>query len=249
MMHFPPTAKRASWLLPVIFIIGCKIVHHKDFTYKENSRAIPETRLHYGGYYLNPFTDSVWYALQNGRKWRVDGKMVRSDSVVRADSATFMQHFLTGHIIDFHPIYYRREPRSGVNIIFFYRDGSFAGDAIGYTDREQAEKYYKTAPREYLYKGYHLQWGRYIVEDDTIKAQFFFPADYGGKSVEERWYVINTDSSVSLIRIVCKWCRKHKDYLKEGVADIIPKKTFSFVPFPEKPDSACWLRDKKWYHE
>jgi hypothetical protein len=248
MMHISLTAKMISWLLPIIFILGC-VVHHKDFTYKENDLPFPGTRLNYGGGYVHPFTDSVWYAVQNGRRWAVNKSMVtvRSDSAVMADSALFMLHHLIGHVIDFHPVYYRRETEKGVRVIFFYRDGSFECDAVNYENTENAKKYYKTAPREYLYKGYHLQWGRYIIEGDTIKTQFFFPSNYGSKAVAEHWYLLNADSSVSLIRVVCKWCKKHKDFLKEGVVDIIPEKKFSFISFPEKPDSACWLRDKKWY--
>lgn len=135
----------------------------------------------------------------------------------------------------------------------FYRDGSYVGD-FNYPD---ADKYLNQVKSDYKEKYWFersFYWGKYVINADTIKIQCIsHPAPLGDTWMAfEYIYKVKNDTTLQFISQesidsqVEKEREKHKSAYKDTATHI--RLEAKFTPTATRPDSANWLKKKKWFH-
>lgn len=115
---------------------------------------------------------------------------------------------------------------------FLYKDGTFLINNCGdFLTQKQFEEFLTKYKERNC-----LLCGRYIIVGDTIKAQYIFRRSYYTNVVSENWYKTQDKNTLIHIKSFCG----RQDYPVSS----IPLK---FVPFPSRPDSTCWLKNKWWF--
>jgi len=142
--------------------------------------------------------------------------------------------------------YYVSSRSKGLSTILLYNDYSYANLWIAYKQQKEIEDYFNKPDKRYFQKKLPLQWGGYKILNDTIKSQFFYLRDFHYE-MEEIWYVIDNDSTLSLVESICPQCKREGIWENDGVAICNPPHVYHFVPFAQKPDSTSWLKKKRWY--
>jgi len=144
--------------------------------------------------------------------------------------------------------FYKLEDRAGA--VFFYADGTYANLSITFDSNQDLDNYLTKNDSKYFHGKGPVQWGRYLINGDTIKCQFFYFRDVriiaASYEMMEIWYVIKNDSTISRIKSICKNCERKGIWQNDGIATPDHEILTNFVPFAQKPDSLCWLKEKKW---
>jgi hypothetical protein len=117
----------------------------------------------------------------------------------------------------------------------FYRDGTIVNGGI--IDKS------KFTSKDTLY--YINGWGHYTIKMDTIKAQFIILpgviwdcCTLAPVYVFDAWFkILNKDTIIEVYN-----CEIGESYQKNSIV----KRTASFHPFIDRPDSNCWLKTKPW---
>ncbi len=216
-------------LLIFLLVDSCNTYSHKGFTYRSNGKMTGiGNKIRLNGYYLTKVTGQATFEHWVYCNDTFDSKPHIPKS--QKKQPNYKAPFITYKII-----------YNACSVILFYEDGSFASDWLEHENKEKAEK---SLIRNNLK---HLQWGRYILDGDTVKTQFFHRIESGHFSIFQTWYVIKNDSTLSLVKSICKSCKRKGVWENNGIAVVDPPHICHFVPFSQKPDSLCWLKEKKWY--
>jgi len=125
----------------------------------------------------------------------------------------------------------------GSNIMLF-KDGTCVINIIGYIEKDSmhGKDLYKmsTAP----------SWGTYILKNDTIISQLICYSSIHQSNINEYTYKINNDSTIW--KISGKRLRDGITWINDSSKNFytLPMK---FIKVENKPDSACWLKEKEWF--
>jgi hypothetical protein len=124
--------------------------------------------------------------------------------------------------------------------IFLNNFGSYSNTAAEYLNRvvENSEKSF--------YKRHY--WGRYVINNDTIKAQYIdnpFPNIITTRSAYEVWYKVISRNELKYLGSNPLFRTSEEQYTKsEKARTYLPA---IFNPVSVKPGSDCWLKKKNWF--
>lgn len=140
------------------------------------------------------------------------------------------------------------DPKYYIKVFFFYKDGTF---------KSGGNRSYNLIPtREFITEliGYMEEdpdeWGAYVIEEDSIKAQYFVTKSVGiaNTDIIEMVGYIKNDTTIVIEKELCNWCDNQFSDFKKGVRIFNPPREYHFQPFEIKPDSSkAWFKKKKWY--
>ena len=134
--------------------------------------------------------------------------------------------------------YYRKDDQNNMQKILFYADGSYINEPTRYISSPDGKRV-TDQPDDY---------GQYRLCNDTIKVQYFISLLKPPMEMEEAWYLIRNDSTVSLLVGTCRSCGMTMAEARNRMMSTDNNSlTFHFAPLAEKPDSVSWLRKEKWY--
>ena len=137
--------------------------------------------------------------------------------------------------------------------VMFYKDGTYVASSY-YPRDESMQSHFENITNHdskglyyfYLYK----DWGRYIINGDTIKLQAIVRPVRGSTSVawwlHEVWYKILDRNTIIGIYPSKKPVR-YPDDLEEN--NYIRKYSIpaKFTPLTVRPNPNCWLKEEKWF--
>ena len=137
--------------------------------------------------------------------------------------------------------------------VMFYKDGTYVTGPF-YTRGESVQSHFNNIvnrnPKELYYFHKYNEWGHYIIRSDTIKLQSVDRPVWGSMDPTwkfyEVWYKIIDRNTIIGIYPSKKPNRytvhiEEDNYMRRYG---IPAK---FTPLTVRPDSNCWLKEKKWF--
>lgn len=138
-------------------------------------------------------------------------------------------------------------PGEGIGVVFLYDDGTYSISSVLLRNVSRIWEVYNKPDWEQVY---FTNWGRYRLDGDTIKAQYFYMSEAWKQDMGEIWYLIKDDTTLFTLKEICYYCGEDSRR-KTKVKMPNPEKIHHFTPFMPKPkpiSNDFSLRRKRWYN-